>query len=213
MDTSPSSPPTASKKRAPANPSFSGGRRVSGALSYETAASAATSLGISAPKEPKITRAEPRVRSTHLPFSVRILIHASQNVAIARDYSMLPTPNKTPKKTPTTSAPAISAIARNLFPVRGGDHVMPSPKKNRSRNAYGMGSFSLAEDAAIPIYTDSMDRVPELDVSEDNPFFAANDQPEPVTRSSKRRKLAVLGEEEQTIEDLEQRDDGLIYVL
>jgi hypothetical protein len=50
MSYSPSSPPTASKKRAPPNPLHIGGRRVSGALNYETTVSAATSLGIPAPK-------------------------------------------------------------------------------------------------------------------------------------------------------------------
>jgi len=50
MSSSPSSPPTASKKRAPPNPLHIGGRRVSGALNYKTTVSAATSLGILAPK-------------------------------------------------------------------------------------------------------------------------------------------------------------------
>lgn len=61
MTTSPSSPPTASKKRAPPNSLFVGGRRVSGALSFDTAVSAASALGIPAPKEPKHSKSEPRV--------------------------------------------------------------------------------------------------------------------------------------------------------
>jgi hypothetical protein len=128
---------------------------------------------------------------------------------------MLPTPNKTPKKAPTETAPAISAIARNLFPVRSDDQVMPSPKKNRSRRTYGLDSFEVAEDAPIQIFTDSMDRVPEVDLSTDNPFFGDNQpaEAEPTKRASKRRKLRVPGEGDQSIEELEQREDGLIYVL
>jgi hypothetical protein len=216
MNTSPSSPPTASKKRAPPSSPFVGGRRVSGALSYDTTASAAVALGIPAPKEPKNTKAEPRV-SPYLPrYSIDLLTNTpSQPIAATRNRGMLPTPNKTPKKAPTETTPAISAIARTLFPVRGNDQVMPSPKKNKARRTYGLDSFEVAEDQPIQIFTDSNDRVPEVDLSTDNPFFGGSTpvQPQPEKRASKRRKLAVPGEGEQSVEELEQREDGLVYVL
>ncbi len=128
---------------------------------------------------------------------------------------MLPTPVKTPKKAPTETAPAITAIARNLFPVRGDEEVMPSAKKHKARRTYGLDSFEITEDAPIQIFTDSMDRVPEVDSHPENPFFGSKtrSEPEPKKRSSKRRKLAVPGEGEQSVEELEQRDDGLVYVL
>lgn len=197
MTSAPSSPPTASKKRAPPNSLFVGGRRVSGALSFDTAVSAASALGIPAPKEPKIPKSEPR------------------KATAVRNNGMLPTPNKTPKKAPTETAPAIQAIARNLFPVRSDDQVMPSPKKNKARRTYGLDSFEVAVDEPIQIFTDSMDRVPEVDRSTDNPFFGdkAHAQPEPAKRAGKRRKITVPGEGERTVEELEQRDDGLVYVF
>lgn len=132
-----------------------------------------------------------------------------------RNTGTLITPAKTPQKAPTQTAPAISAIARNLFPVRGEEAVMPSPKKHKARRTYGLDSFEIAEDAPIQIFTDSMDRVPEVDMSDENPFFgvATRAESEISTRSSKRRKLNVPGEGERTVEELEQREDGLIYVL
>ena len=139
-----------------------------------------------------------------------------------RTAAMLPTPAKTPKKRPTETAPAIKAIARNLFPVHSGtnEEIMPSPKKNRGRKrytGYTLDSFeAVEEDMPIPIYTDSHDRVPEVDMSQDNPFFGqgsvAHLEPSKV-RASKRRKIMVPGEGEQSIEDLEQRKDGMIYTL
>ncbi len=97
---------------------------------------------------------------------------------------------------------------------------MPSPKKNRGRKrytGYTLDSFEAQEeDTPIPIYTDSHDRVPEVDMSQDNPFYGDSQttEPEPSkTRASKRRKITVPGEGEQSIEDLEQREDGMLYTL
>ncbi len=97
---------------------------------------------------------------------------------------------------------------------------MPSPKKNRGRKrytGYSLDSFEAQEeDMPIPIYTDSHDRVPEVDMSQENPFYgestATKSEPS-KTRASKRRKITVPGEGEQTIEDLEQREDGMLYTL
>jgi hypothetical protein len=132
---------------------------------------------------------------------------------------MLPTPAKTPKKRPSENGPAITSIARNLFPVRTGSEegVMPSPKKKgiKKYSGFTLDSFGAEEDAPIHIYTDSHDRVPEVDLSPDNPFYGENSAvaPEPRKRASKRRKITVPGEGEQTIEELEKREDGLVYTL
>jgi hypothetical protein len=69
--------------------------------------------------------------------------------------------------------------------------------------------------ASIEIFTDSVDRCPEVDLNDDNPFYGegATVLPEPVKRTSKRRKISVEGEMDQTIEQLEKRDDGMLYVL
>jgi hypothetical protein len=138
-----------------------------------------------------------------------------------RNNGMLPTPAKTPmQKDGSGAIPGINSVARNLFPIRGetADEAMPSPKK-KGRKKYA--GFTLganeddAEGSAIAIYTDSHDRVPEVDLSADNPFYGqyGSVPPEPTKRSSKRRKIAIPGEGEQTIEEAERREDGLIYVL
>jgi hypothetical protein len=158
-------------------------------------------------------------------LAVPALVHGStmesgQSTAILRNNGMLPTPAKTPTQKPSSVAPGIKSIARNLFPIRGetAEEAMPSPKKKgRKKDAgYTMGSFEAGdEDTQITIYTDSHDRIPEVDLSADNPFYGQSiaAQPEPTKRSSKRRKIAIPGEGEQTIEEAERREDGLIYVL
>lgn len=79
-----------------------------------------------------------------------------------------------------------------------------------------MNSFQIDDaDPDIQIFTDSNDRVPEVDRSADNPFYGegAASPPEPIKRTSKRRKVTIPGEGEQEIEDIKDREDGLAYVL
>lgn len=132
---------------------------------------------------------------------------------------MLPTPNKTPNKRPTHAAPGIASIARNLFPVRAEtvEEVMPSPrKKSKKYGGYSLGNFSTdGDNAPIAIYTDSKDRVPEVDMSVDNPFYGEEvaAPTTPATRSSRRRMIKIPGEGDQSLEEAEKRTDGLVYVL
>ena len=95
---------------------------------------------------------------------------------------------------------------------------MPSPKKKGRKKYKGftLDSFEAEEDGLIPIFTDSHDRVPEVDMSANNPFYGESTIAigEPIKRSSKRRKVVIPHEEEeQTISDGTQREDGLVYVL
>lgn len=140
--------------------------------------------------------------------------------AVAHNNGMLPTPAKTPKKAPTETDPAIKAVARNLFSVHSAttDEVMPSPKRRgrKKYSGYTMNSFEAeAESEPISIFTDSHDRVPEVDAGTDNPFYGESSKvsPEPTKRTSKRRKVIVPGEGEQDFEEVQRREDGLIYVL
>jgi hypothetical protein len=133
---------------------------------------------------------------------------------------MLPTPAKTPKKRPSETSAGITSIARNLFPIRAEtiEEAMPSPKKKGRKKYTGftLDSFGAEDDEATPIqiYTDSHDRVPEVDLSADNPFYGEASAPsEPTKRMSKRRKIIIPGEAEQAVEEAEQREDGLVYVL
>jgi hypothetical protein len=170
-------------------------------LDYKGTASAATSLGLPTPKDQGKTD------------TLRVTAVVPQN-------GMLPTPDKTPQKKPDEhNKVAIAAIARNLFPVRSAtdEKVMPSPKKkSKKHTGFTRASFAAEEDAPIQIYTDSHERVPVVDPSPENPFYSQGSTavPEPTKRASKRRKtVTVPGEGDQSIEDLQEREDGMVYTL
>lgn len=175
-------------------------RRVSGALNEESTAQAAASLGL------PTTNSESKM--TSLP-----------STSLLRKNGMLPTPTKTPKKSPNKVAPGITSIARNLFPVRydNPDDAMPTPRRGRKK--YGgrnLDCFQAEEkDTPIQIYTDSHDRVPEVDLSDDNPFYGNKSVavPEPTKRSADRRKVEIPGEGEISLDEAMQRQDGAVYVL
>lgn len=193
------SPQTAPKKTAQ-RPSATGARRVSGALNFNNTATAAHALGLPTPTPRKMDKKD-------------------RSAALSRNNGMLPTPDKTPVNRPFAPAPVISSVARNLFPVRPDttiDEVMPTPKKKgRKYTGFTLDSFE-AVDAPIQIFTDSHDRVPEVDLGADNPFYAASSfaLEQPATRGSKRRKAIMIpGEGEQSIEEAEKREDGMIVVL
>lgn len=148
--------------------------------------------------------------------------------AVTTTAGMLPTPAKTPRKQPAKTAPAIKATARVLFPVHPAPaaEIAPSPKKRakkgRRYNGFSLDSFTGeendGEDGKIAIFTDSKDRVPELDESQDNPFYVKNDgsastsQPSAAT-SSKRRKVSNGTKRTEKVEEALKRDDGMVYVL
>ena len=131
---------------------------------------------------------------------------------------MLPTPAKTPsRKHPSAQNEAnIAAIARNLF--HADDDVMPDAKKKRAKKYSGLtlDSFTAVDDEeSISIFTDSHDRVPEVDGTTDNPFYGegAAAPVEPIKRRSKRAKVTIPGEGRTTVEEASHREDGLVYVL
>ena len=140
-----------------------------------------------------------------------------------RAAEALTTPAKTPRKKSGQAALGLKSTARILFPSRNDnvDEVMPSPQKKRAKKYKGFSLDSFAADQdendKIAIFTDSKDRVPELDNSEENPFLALpatlppNTTPgeSQVRRMSKRRRIAHDAEVEETIK----RDEGMIYVL
>jgi hypothetical protein len=168
-------------------------RRASGALTAESSAQAADALGI-APKSQ-----QQKFQNTTA---------TSQSIG-----GMLPTPAKTPRKQPDTKTEAASrAIARNLFAPD--QDIMSTPKKKTKKyTGLTLDSFKavdVAED--IQIFTDSRDRLPEVDNNVDNPFYGDHVVAAPSTRRSK-RKVAVPGEGKQPIEDAVKREDGVLVVL
>lgn len=135
----------------------------------------------------------------------------------------LPTPAKTPARKHTDqSAKEVNAIARNLFGKQKEIHQTEteqplSPKKTRtkrSNNGISLDSFEIHdEEASIEIFTDSENRLPEVDASTENPFYGESGiaaSAAPVRRSSRHRKSAV---EKEIVEEKLKRDDGLLYVL
>ena len=146
----------------------------------------------------------------------------SQSIAA----NMLPTPVKTPRKKPVQPA-AVHATARVLFPSRPDtvEDAMPTPRKRRNRRSAGFSLYSSMEDdgeaspeSQIKIYTDSKDKVPELDASEDNPFYERPVEDAPVSgptrsRNIKKRKARHISEGSKEIEEAFKREEGMVYVL
>jgi hypothetical protein len=189
-------------------------RRVSGALTAESKAQAAAALGLG---------------------SSNNSLDAPNSTAKASG-AMLPTPAKTPRKPSSAKNEAeIRAVARNLFmPMLSTDVVyddeaagepssaaFPDAKKRKPKKYTGLSlqSFTAVEvDEPIQIYTDSHERIPEVDNSADNPFLGSNvvvhepAVPQLVKRG-RSKKVAVPGEGRQTIEEAVRREDGLVYVL
>ena len=68
----------------------------------------------------------------------------------------------------------------------------------------------------IQIYTDSKDKIPELDTSEDNPFYErpVEDAPDATRpKNPKKRKARHSIEGSKEIEEAFKREDGMVYVL
>lgn len=102
---------------------------------------------------------------------------------------------------------------------------MPSPRKARSAKRHAHftlqsfieGDADEPESSKIQIYTDSKERVPEVDEDEENPFITrkknekAKAKPEtPSKRLPSKRKME---EQIKRAEEAMRNDEGMIYVL
>lgn len=134
---------------------------------------------------------------------------------------MLPTPVKTPKKKMVSK---VNGTARALFQDPVQTITEPSSKKarkNRRYNGFSLESFSTGDDETkgnIQIFTDSRDRVPDLDNSKANPFVEKTmDDGEPssqkVPKTAKRRKVSVEKNLDPQVEEAIANDEGMVYVL
>ena len=70
----------------------------------------------------------------------------------------------------------------------------------------------------IHIYTDSKDKVPELDLSEENPFLDRHEQEASLeeprkTRGSKKRKAPSASGSNPDIQEAYDHEEGMVYVL
>jgi hypothetical protein len=94
---------------------------------------------------------------------------------------------------------------------------MPSPKKARKTySGLPLDSFNAEEETApIEIYTDSSERIPEVDLSADNPFYGPGSMKssDPVKKITRRGRVTIPGEGEIPVEEAEARQDGIVYIL
>ncbi|KZF19755.1 hypothetical protein L228DRAFT_40246 [Xylona heveae TC161] len=135
-------------------------------------------------------------------------------------HELLPTPAKTPRKR-QPQPKGMGATARVLFPTlpNNVEEAMPMPKKGRKgrkANGFSLGGLANEDDdnnggAKIQIYTDSKDRVPELDPSEDNPFYVSNESGSADLSKQKSAGKAKAARSTET--RTPRRDDGIVYVL
>ncbi|KAI1310631.1 hypothetical protein F5Y03DRAFT_24076 [Xylaria venustula] len=175
------------KKRQPIMDSV---RRASGALTAESTANAAGSLGIS----PK-----PHQKS-----------HDAASASL--NTGMLPTPAKTPRKPNPKTEAASREIARNLFATE--EDMLTPKKKAKKYTGLTLDSFRAEEvEEDIEIFTDSRDHFPEVDESVENPFYGGHVTAESSKRRSKRKPVTVPGEGRQSVEDVVKRDDGVLVVF
>lgn len=99
---------------------------------------------------------------------------------------------------------------------------MPTPRKRRKPVGSIFGSSREEGDRTverrISIYTDSKDRVPEVDTSEENPFYGnstssrTDKELNKVKGSKKKATKSVLAKEKQ-LDDGIDHDKGMLYVL
>lgn len=135
---------------------------------------------------------------------------------------MLPTPRKTPRKKQISQA---DLTGRVLFQQpREQDPTAPmfqSPRKRKAQKHNGFAMEAAADNAPLQIFTDSRDQVPEIDVSESNPFYTADESPsrsQTVAGSSKRRKLGPVRKQQKRKLDAEvqetiDHDEEMCYML
>ena len=141
-------------------------------------------------------------------------------LAIDTEDVMLPTPAKTPRKKAPHDAPALKSAARILFPGRleNVEEAMPKGKTVRKHVGFSVGSSGEDEDeeTKIQIFTDSKEKIPEVDRSEDNPFYEKRKHEDTPFESSKlrgaRKRKAEFRLERQVDEGFN-RDEGMMYVL
>ncbi|KAL8995291.1 MAG: hypothetical protein Q9169_004935 [Polycauliona sp. 2 TL-2023] len=137
------------------------------------------------------------------------------------NMAMLPTPAKTPRKQDSRKATELQSAARVLFPTRLDkvEDAMPTKKGRRGRKNVGFSLDSSGDDqesaSAIQIFTDSKDKVPELDLGEDNPFIEkpkTTISPEPTKTIGRRGRKGQVKSNPQ-IEEAFNHEEGMVYVF
>ncbi|KAL8763749.1 MAG: hypothetical protein Q9184_000541 [Pyrenodesmia sp. 2 TL-2023] len=135
--------------------------------------------------------------------------------------NMLPTPAKTPRKKELQKTAEVQSAARVLFPTRleNVEEAMPTKTSRRARKNVGFSLDSTgdieASESPIRIFTDSKEKLPELDLSESNPFI---DRPEEAgslepRKATGRRGRSTHIKTDAHIKNTFNHEQGLIYVF
>lgn len=118
---------------------------------------------------------------------------------------MLPTPRKTPRKTlihPSSSAARILNF-KSILP----QDILPTPKKRKLRMTLESPPGSNEE---VQIYTDSQDRIPTMEDTNDNPFFGKRNN---TTARKSQEVTKARNADEVMMEEAVRNGEGLIYTL
>ena len=138
-------------------------------------------------------------------------------LGVEQASNMYPTPAKTPRKRkPTTN---FGNTARVLFHDRetNPNDIMPTPSKSRKgkkHTAFSLESFEEEQKNGnrVKIYTDSKERMPELDKDDDNPFVVQGGTSQPQKVPAQKRGRPKHGVS-QGVDDAVENDRGIVYTL
>lgn len=180
---------------------------------------------------PKNSRVRSKPLSSSLPHSsssssssssYRSTMDANTNSSLAAN-GMLPTPAKTPRKKQIED---LGPTARTLFSSSSKPAQDPAammPKRSKKYSGFSLESFETdpqqARQEPIAIFTDSRDRIPQVNNSPDNPFRSKPADGEPSSSklsadAGKGRKLDESSRKrDKNVDKAIRRDDGLLYVL
>jgi hypothetical protein len=121
--------------------------------------------------------------------------------------AMLPTPIKTPTK---KAAPNADLEPRALF----GGRSRAKPKKYSQFSLESFNSeLETQEHPPLEVFTDSRDRIPQINPNMDNPFLS---KPADGTQNSaieSRKANSRASKRNAKVDKDVRRDDGLLYVL
>lgn len=122
-------------------------------------------------------------------------------------HGMLPTPSKTPR-----TKKGVFSIDRPAGP----QDAMPSPRRSRVAKRFTLDDEP--DNERIQVYTDTADRIPEVDEDADNPFV--------IRRSTRKTKISSFSQRlsdvtsgktkygmNREIDEAVDNDEGMVYVL
>ena len=101
------------------------------------------------------------------------------------------------------------------------DDAIPTPTKHGRRikkhGGFSLGSFAdddASSDGKVEIYTDSKEKIPEIDENPGNPFYVKPGAEHSTAKNgNKRRKVSNLPHHDEGVQEMLKRNEGMVYVL